>query len=182
MTNKQLIKEILSEDNIIRICVWDFDGTLVDSPVPDIGRDVYHQKTGQPWPHKGWWGKEDSLNMDIFDMPPMESVIADYRIERAKPNTLMVMLTGRIPKLAKAVENILKAHNLTFDKYIYNNGGSTIVSKIASLDKLMQEYPNVKSVAMWEDRGEHIEAFKAWGAAQEGVEFNLTFVEGNHHK
>lgn len=31
------------------------------------------------------------------------------------------------------------------------------------------------------DRDEHIPAFRAWGAAQDGIEYHMTHVEGNHH-
>ena len=41
--------------------VWDFDGTLVNTPVPDTGRAQYESETGLPWPHKGWWGRAESL-------------------------------------------------------------------------------------------------------------------------
>ena len=30
---------------IKRIAVFDFDGTLVDSPIPEIGKEVYNAKT-----------------------------------------------------------------------------------------------------------------------------------------
>ncbi len=184
MGDKSTIKQILQEGDqakITNIRVFDFDGTLVNTPMFDTHKDVYLQKTGQPWPHKGWWGKADSLDMKIFDMPVFPDVISDYERERATPNTLMVMLTGRIPMLSKQVEAILADKGLAFDRYIYNNGGSTITSKIASLDALMKEFPNVTSVAMWEDREEHINPFKAWGAAHDGLDFNITLVNSGHH-
>ena len=183
MNEKETIKKILQEgkENITQIDIFDFDGTLVDTPLFDTHKDIYHQKTGKPWPHKGWWSKPESLDMDVFDMPVIPSVIADYKIERSKPNVLMVMLTGRIPKLAPYVEKILAANGLKFDRYIYHHGGPTLTSKIATLDALMKEFPKVTSVAQWEDRGEHIGPFKAWGAAQDGLDFYITHVKGNHH-
>lgn len=180
MENKEIIKQILQEGNhrdITRIAIFDFDGTLVDTPLFDTHKDIYHQKVGSPWPHAGWWGKSDSLDMDIFDMPEIPSVMTDYRIEKANPNTLMVMLTGRIPKLSQHVEKVLAAKGYSFDEYVYNNGGTTITSKIATLDDLLQQYPNVTSVAMWEDREEHINSFKAWGASQKDLDFNITHVK-----
>lgn len=178
---RQILKEDTNKDQINRIAVFDFDGTLVDTPTPERGHQEYKAKTGQDWPHKGWWGRPDSLDMDVFDMKPVPSVIAAYRKEKATPNTLVIMLTGRIPKLSGDVKKILDANGLTFDGYFYNNLGSTLEYKIGIMDALMKEYPNVKSVAMWDDRDEHIPSFKAWGAAQDGIDFHITHVEGNHH-
>jgi hypothetical protein len=69
MNNKQTIKQILkegTEDTITRIAVFDFDGTLSDTPMPDTGRIEYEKITGSPWPHKGWWGRPETLDMDVI--------------------------------------------------------------------------------------------------------------------
>jgi hypothetical protein len=185
MDKKQIIRKILKEDigsdNITRIAVFDFDGTLSDTPMPDTGRVEYEKITGSPWLHKGWWGRPETLDMDIFDIKPIPSVISAYKEERANPNTLVVMLTGRIPKLSSEVEKILSSYGLRFDVYEYNNGGATLNSKIDTMERLLKQYPNVKSIKMWDDRLEHIPAFKAWGSSLDGVDFNITVVEGNHH-
>lgn len=167
MNEKKKIREILKEgkskNQITRIAVFDFDGTLIDTPTHERGHKEYKAKTGNEWPHKGWWGRPDSLDMDIFDMKPIPSVIAAYRKEKATPNTLVIMLTGRIPKLSGEVKKILDANGLTFDGYFYNNLGSTLEYKIGIMDELMKEYPNVKSMILFDDRDEHIGPFKHFG-------------------
>jgi phosphoserine phosphatase len=35
---------------ITKLAVFDFDGTLVDTPLPENGRKEYKAKTGQDWP------------------------------------------------------------------------------------------------------------------------------------
>lgn len=170
-----------NKSDITRICVLDFDGTLINTPIPEKGYVQYKEKTGQDWPHKGWWGRVESLDTAIFDMPVMSSVISEYKKESKNPNTLMVMMTGRLPKLSDAVKKILDSHGLKFDIYEFNNGGSTLHSKITSLNKLIEEYSNVKSIALWDDRDEHIPAFNAWGAAQDGIDYHMTHVKSNHH-
>ena len=51
-----------------RLAVFDFDGTLFDSPEQEDGMRIWSQKTGQQYPHKGWWGRRESLDSDIFDI------------------------------------------------------------------------------------------------------------------
>lgn len=180
MDKKLYIKNILHEDVktdlITRIAVFDFDGTLAQSPTPENGQKKYQDVTGQSWPHKGWWGRPESLDTEIFDIPMISHVISDYEKEKQIPNTLLVLLTGRNPKLSKQVEKILSLNGLQFDEYHYNNGGSTLDFKIKILEGLLNRYPNTKSLHMWEDRDEHITPFKAWGESKQ-IEFGITKVE-----
>lgn len=183
MANKDTIKKILKEgtenDNITRIAVFDFDGTLVNSPLPEEGKVEYQEKTGEKWPYSGWWGRPESLDVEIFDIIPISSVLSDYKKERSNPSTLVIMLTGRIKKLSPHVENILSIYGFKFDEYHYNNGGSTLTYKINTLNDVLSQHPNVKSIAMWDDRLEHIEPFKVWGSTLKDIDFEITAVDGN---
>lgn len=181
---KDTIKTILREDlnqPIIKLSVMDFDGTLIDTALPDKGKIEYETKTGKKWPYEGWWGRAESLDMNVFDMPVIKSVVDAYNREKTSPSTLMVMMTGRMIKLQNEVKAILDKNGLTFDKYIYNRGGSTLEAKIKSLDDLIRAYPSVKFVEMWDDRILHIPEFEAWGKAHPELEFKINLVPGNHH-
>lgn len=164
---------------ITKISVFDFDGTLVDTPLPDSGRKEYKEKTGQDWPYAGWWGQPLSLDSKIFDMPTIPMVMSAYKSERTNSNTLMVMLTGRITKLGGIVKNILDEKGLTFDEYHYNRGGSTDVAKKRTLDELLEKYPSATSVEMWDDREEHLPIFQEWGD-EKVKEGRLTEFKINH--
>ena len=73
---------------ITKISAFDFDGTIVNTPLPDVGKVIWKQKTGKEWPHKGWWGQADSLDSKIFDMPIIQMVRDSYDREVQNPNTL----------------------------------------------------------------------------------------------
>ncbi len=171
---------------ITKLSIFDFDQTLIAAPLPDDGKIIYQKKTGNIYPHVGWWGKADSLNMTIFDFNPIEDVFLAYEKERSNEETLMVMMTGRMIKLSSHVEAILHKNNMIhFDKHIYNMGGSTIDSKLKSLDKLLIEHQEVTEIELWDDRVAHIPVFQAWGDKQiesgRITSFKINLVPSDHH-
>ena len=145
-----------------KIAVFDFDGTLMATPLPDTGKDLYKKNTGKDWPHKGWFSKPESLCMKSFDINPIKDVLEAYQSEKEK-GSILVMLTGRMSRLEPHVKAILDAHDMKFEHYLYNTGGDTKDVKLASLDKLLNDYPSVVEVEMWDDRLIHIPFFEEWG-------------------
>lgn len=172
-------------EKITKLAVFDFDGTLVDTPLPDFGKPEYKKKTGKEWPFPGWWGQPLSLDMSIFDMPTVPMVMVAYKKEKPNTETAMIMLTGRMVKLGDKVKAILDDKGLTFDEYHYNRGGATEVAKMKTLDNLLQKYTDVDNVEMWDDREEHLPIFQEWGdnKLKEGrlKYFKLNHVPQNRH-
>jgi hypothetical protein len=166
------------EKTIKRVAIFDFDGTLIDTPQPHVAKLKYEQVTGTAWPHPGFWSKKESLDVDMFEMPVIDSVYEAYKKEKATPNTLVVMMTGRIGKLSKIVEKILKEKGLEFDEYQYKNGrfgSDTLDFKLGMMKEYLERYPDLESMAMWEDRREHVIPFKEWGGSQKII-FEITEV------
>ena len=151
---------------ITRLAIFDFDGTLIDTPLPEVGKVTYQEKTGNPWPHEGWWGRHESLDLEIFDMPTVDTVIADYEKQMAAEDTACVLLTGRMVKLTSHVMAILKAKNLPFDEYHLNRGGATEMAKMKSMEKLLEKYTDATEIEQWDDRLSHIPIFQEWGDKQ----------------
>lgn len=169
-----------------KMVVMDFDGTLVSTPLPDTGKIIYQEKTGKPWPFQGWWGRELSLDMDIFDIPVINSVIDAYNTEKGNTTTLMVMLTGRRHILKDSVIKILDFHGLEFDEYHFNKGGATEVAKMKTIDDLLVKYSNISEIDLFDDRLEHISIFEQF--LKEKVKsgqlkkFKITVVPSDNHK
>ena len=168
-----------------KLAIFDFDGTLINTPLPDEGKNLYQEKTGKKWPHKGWWSKPESLDLDVFEMPTVDEVIVDYILEAASKDTIIVMLTGRMQNLSDEVKKILDAHGLVFHEYHFNKGGSTEYAKMKTMDELLKKYPEVKQIKMWDDRDEHIPVFKEWGEEKVSSgrldKFKIKHVVQNRH-
>ena len=191
MKNTSKIREI-NPDEITHLEVFDFDGTLVDTLVPELGKPIWLEKTGTDWPYRGWWGQKDSLSMEVFEgFEVLPEVIEGYEIAKANPNCYRVMMTGRLARNHKSggveeeVEVILAHHNLEFDKYLYNTGGRTESVKLRYLASLMSTFPNIKSVTLWDDRTSQIPTFEEWGETQKEngriEDFTMHHVLGDHH-
>ena len=170
---------------ITKLAIFDFDGTLIDTPLPIDGKLTYLEKKGESWPHRGWWGQGLSLDMDIFEMPVIEDVIASYEKEKLNSNTGLIVLTGRLEGLRTEVKAILDAKGLEFDEIHLNTGGRTENVKMRTISKLLKKFPEVTQVELWDDRLEHIPIFEAFGqglvADKTLTEFKINVVPANRH-
>ena len=168
-----------------KLAVFDFDGTLMDTPLPAEGRKEYKEKTGQDWPYAGWWGQPLSLSDEIFDIKVIKSVYNAYKKEKSDKNTMTIMLTGRITKLSQYVKDLLDKNGLTFDEYHYNNGGSTDIVKMRIMENILDRNKSIRELELWDDREEHIPTFQEWGnkLVEGGFidKFNINVVPSGRH-
>ena len=161
--------------DINKIAIFDFDGTLMDTPHAEEGKREWEEKTGSPYPHRGWWSKRESLDTEVFDIQPIKSTIKDYVIENDVPTTYMVMLTGRLPNQKDQVEDILHSNDIVFDEYQYKDDGDTLKSKLNTIVSLLNRFPNTELIEMYEDREPHAIAFEEWGK-ENGVNIKVNLV------
>jgi len=172
----RLIMETVGDPlDINKIAIFDFDGTLMDTPHAEEGKREWEEKTGSPYPHRGWWSKRESLDTEVFDIQPIKSTISDYVIESDTPNTYVVMLTGRLPNQKDQVEDILHSNDIVFDEYHYKDDGDTLNSKLNTIVSLLNRFPNTELIEMYEDREPHAIAFEEWGK-ENGVNLKVNLV------
>ena len=170
------VKLLQESYNLInKISIFDFDGTLMKTPHPEEGKKQWEEFTGKEYPHIGWWSKPESLDDAVFDIQPIENTVTDYLREKSNPDTLVIMLTGRIPHQAEQIEELLLLHNISFDEYHYKGNGDTLSSKFNTIKSLLNRFPNVKEIEMWEDREPHAIEFKQWGK-ENGVNLKVNLV------
>jgi hypothetical protein len=198
-TVKRNLRRMLVEAAVkpTKLYVFDFDATLVDTPLPEKGRRTWKEKHGFPFPSKsadeveqnkkitGWWGRKESLDMETFDMPLIPEVKSAYDKVKNDPDVMKVMLTGRHEKMANEVKAILDRKKLDFDMYLYNNKSDTLSAKIDYLNDILSSNPSIVDVVLHDDRDEHIATFQAWGdglVANGDLEnFTMNHIKSNHH-
>lgn len=161
---------------ITKVAVFDFDGTLIHTLEPEEGKKIWKEKTGEDYPHRGWWGRRETLDINVFDNEPFPDIESIYRKEASNENTYVSLCTGRIVPLTNEVKAILDKYNLIFDDVILNgdkrfqdsggHGNDTLAFKIRYLASLQKTFPNLKVIEFWDDRREHHSTFKQWALVQ----------------
>lgn len=155
---------------IKKIAVFDFDGTLVNTPLKP-----------NEW-KGGWWGKEHSLlppfmprynDLKEKGMQLLNTKVSDaYLFSKTCSDTHTVMMTGRHWGLHRTVMDILYGFGLCSredrdnvveesNQFVFISGGNTLAGKLDRLTELVKEFPDVDIVEMWEDRQEHIPHFRS---------------------
>ncbi|NJO65111.1 MAG: hypothetical protein HC836_45480 [Richelia sp. RM2_1_2] len=110
-------------------------------------------KTGQEYPHKGWWGQPDSLNIEVFDILPFPEVYESFKMNSEDPNTLTVLLTNRIPKLMPSVMRLLEIHDISFDSYSFKTSEKNKKERIL---EFLERYPDVTEIVVHDDQDDQI--------------------------
>lgn len=180
--------------DIKKLSVYDFDGTLAFSPTPEIGKEIWKNVTGLEYPfkteedlntkekHIGWWGKIESLDLDVFDVQLNPKVMNALLEDLNDDSVYTVLLTGRL-KTKKAnfepiIKKILEKHNIgELDEYLLNTGMSTIKFKLKELDRLKKSLKNIEHVNIWEDRLDHIPQFEKWCVDNMGDNYTLNIIK-----
>jgi hypothetical protein len=177
---KEKIRKFLFErtesKTVTKIFLIDFDGTISNTPEKEEGIKIYKEKTGNDYPHKGWWGRNESLDMNMFDIKPIQSTVDVVKKHYGQPNTKVFLLTGRVPKNSQAVEKILDSYGVKFDDYFYKTSHDTLDFKLKKMSELLVQYPDTQEVTLFEDRKEHFDAFEKWGENNKNIKFKLIKV------
>lgn len=138
----------------MKIEFFDFDGCLINSPLPETGKPEYLKKTGTPYPHEGWWGRAESLNLDVFDIQPFYKMDLLFKKAAQDPDSRVVLLTNRRGKLEKHIRAILDKHNYKFDIYNLQNSNEDKGQRLRKI--IDQNFPNATSAVFYDDDPKHL--------------------------
>jgi len=148
-----------------KLISFDFDGTLIDTPTPDVGIPIWEKEIGSKWPGKGWWANSESLNTNVFKPELIEHIYDHFINYSINSDHYVFIATGRIKRLEKHVKNVLGIYNIDNDLYC-NTGGDTFSFKTNLFETLIQKNPKADELIMFDDRDEHLEQFKIWAKKQ----------------
>lgn len=142
---------------INKIAFYDFDGTLIDTPLPEVGKPQWKKVTGEEYPHIGWWGRKESLDLNVFDIKAFDAVANKLRYDNAQTNTYTVILTSRMKKLQPFLEKILQKNGLRVDEMSPKSGGEDKDDRIRDF---LRRFPDVIDIDLYDDREKEFVIFK----------------------
>ena len=148
--------------------IFDFDGTLVDTADRDEAVWEYQRLTGLVWPHRDFFTCVESLLPPLNIAPgPALPVMRQFAGRRG---THTVMLSGRHVALQEAVNNVMGELGVLPDAYELKPTvqESTVQFKAATLQRLIESMPLVRTVKVFEDDEETIAAMNAVQASFDG--------------
>ncbi len=147
--------------------VFDFDGTLMDSPLPETGKEKYKEITGKDWPHRGWWGQIDSL--EPFEVKPIEGTKDLYNQYSVIPNSINVLMTNRLAKFEPIVKDKLSGLYI-FDYYDFKNDNR---EKPERIKEILKNNPSIDTINIFDDMDEQIERFNRFKEENPNLEINV---------
>jgi tRNA nucleotidyltransferase/poly(A) polymerase len=152
--SENLNESVQTEEKVVKF--FDFDGCLVNSVQPEEGMPLYKAATGKDYPHKGWWNRPESLDLDIFDIQPNSEIERAFREATNDKNAYTVLLTSRQKPLKDHVMKILQKHNMVFDDYAFRDDERDKGERI--LDIMIYLYPDVKKLEFYDDDFNNIQS------------------------
>jgi len=151
-----------------RVVIYDFDGTIFNSPDRETGELALFEATGQTFTFPGWWGRLESLMPPVVPEKPgdewlIPATVAAYREDAKDEHSELILMTGRPFKNRKRVLEICNHFDLLFHEHYFRGqpgqrGRDTLEIKMNFIqDDLI--HPGLKTLEIWEDRPEHVSAF-----------------------
>ena len=145
------------KNSIKRLIAFDFDGTLFQTFEPQEGKPMWEKHYGKPYPYMGWWGRPESLDLNVFDIVPFQSVKHQLDKEITTEDTYVIILTSRMEKLRPEVQAVLDKNDITVDKLDMKRAEGDKGKKIL---RYIQEFPDLVEISVFDDRDSDIQSYE----------------------
>lgn len=159
------------KNTIMRLHVFDFDNTLFKTFEPEEGKIMWEKYYEKPYPYQGWWGRPESLDLNVFDIKPYPSVLNQLKKDTVLPNTFVMIMTSRMEKLRSEVEAVLNKNKINVDLVEMKRAEG---NKGIKLLRFIDKFPDLKVINVYDDRQSDIEAYEdVRNKIPKGIEFNV---------
>ena len=131
-----------------RLIIFDLDGTLMNTFDPIVGKPMWEKYYNEKFPYKGWWGRKESLDADVFDIKPFPNVLRKLKKEQEISGTQVIILTSRMEKLRSEVEKILNLNDIVVDDVLLKKGNKGKGDVILDIVKYN---PDLEEIIVYDD-------------------------------
>ena len=158
---------------------WDMDGTLIDSPLPESGKIAWEAKYGKPYPHKGWWSKPESLDLEAHDIKTKQDIFLKWKDAHESGEAINILLTSRLKQLESTISKVLSKHGIVMDYYSFAHGPLNKGQRVLMWLDHVSPDNDIKEINVYEDRDIEIQILEAVRSEVEakGVKYNIHKVD-----
>ena len=166
----------IGDQTVTELFVYDFDGTLFDSPLRIAGMQEYEMATGQKWPYKDWWGVAESLLPPLKVKPGL--ALASFQAHCGRSGSYTVILTARIQRTKVGVETVLTNYDVHPDLLILKPNNTSEYKnsefKVDYLKTLLERFPDTQLVKFWDDNDDNLRVLEEFAKnIVSGVKFDI---------
>lgn len=150
------------ENKIEKLCVFDFDQTLMQTPVKKIGVKMWEKYYNTKYPLTKWWSEYHSLDDNVFKyyIRPNKNILYEFNKNINNDDTWVIMLTHRLPLFKDRIKSILNKYKIYFDDHLFRR--SYTLKKSNDLEEYLIKFPNLKKIEIWDDDETVINDLKQW--------------------
>lgn len=143
---------------IMRISFYDFDRSIMDGPTPEIGREIWRRKTGEDFPHLGWWSKKESLDHTIFPFTPIREVADRIKRDYEDPSCWTMVLSNRVESLLPYMKSLMDQYDIKVDDFLLRRPDN--LPKPVRIKRMLPKFPQATSIDIHEDDPNNLELFR----------------------
>ena len=126
---------------------------------------------GKPYSYTGWWGRPESLDLNVFDIRTFPEVQNLLNKNVSTPDTYTIILTSRQEKLRPLLQKILDVNNIHVDKLDMKRDERTKGQKMLDYIKI---FPDLIEINVYEDKEDEINSYKETkNQIPENISFNI---------
>ena len=162
------------DQKITQLYVFDFDGTLFNTPEPKTGRELYEKCSGKKWDRKGWLSWPESL------LPPIRSTsgpaLPEFRQHIGRAGSLTVIITGRIERTKSALVQVLENFQVYPERLLLKPDSldeTTAYFKSRAFQQLLEEFLDVTLVKFWDDLPENLSVIHSLSKSYKHIQFDI---------
>jgi len=170
---KEIVDTTAEVDDIRTINVFDFDKTLFWTHEAESGKKKYEDVFGEKYPHKGWFGREESLR-DELEIQANNIMKSIYNTLRQEPASINVLISNRTYKLHQRLQQFLSDRGYEFDEILLKKGTSL---KTDRLQQVWEKHQGVDKINVFDDLPDAIEQYRQlkelYSIYRDDLKFNI---------